>query len=459
MTGGLRTASLAAVLLLASVGHAGLGDDGLSSGSIGGVERAMSVGRDGVAAAPAFTPASLTSLKLWVKSDTGITIATGVSQWDDLSGNGNHLVQATGASQPVVTASAINGLPAITFDGVDDFMQKAFTLPQPVTIFMVVKEFTKRGNETFVDGFTANTGFVAQTGSTPASLQSYGGSAGNFTQENTVGSFALLTVIFNGAYSAMQWNSAADVSGSAGTAAMGGLTVGGRGGTGSFFANAAYAEIIVQAGVATAAERTSVETYVSTTYALGLSPGPTPTETWVFIGDSITAGSGSQSWPNKLHPSAPNVSFVNAGGVGFTTSAMLTAWTNRPAAAATPARVFILAPINNINADQAAATALAPLTTLMSEATALGAQVIALQTLPFGTSTQWTAPRQTQLDAFRSLFAAASDVDLVVDLYPLMGEAGTPINMAPAYRNADGLHPNEAGTAFMAATVATALGL
>jgi len=51
-----------------------------------------------------FTPLQLTNLRGWWRADLGITIATGVSQWNDRSGNGNHLVQGTAGAQPVVTA-------------------------------------------------------------------------------------------------------------------------------------------------------------------------------------------------------------------------------------------------------------------------------------------------------------------------------------------------------------------
>ena len=42
-----------------------------------------------------------------------------VSQWNDLSGNGNHFTQATGTSQPVFSGKYID------FDGVDDYMTDA----------------------------------------------------------------------------------------------------------------------------------------------------------------------------------------------------------------------------------------------------------------------------------------------------------------------------------------------
>lgn len=43
-----------------------------------------------------------------------------VSQWSDKSGNGNHLTQATAASQPNYGLGQINGLPCLQFDGSND---------------------------------------------------------------------------------------------------------------------------------------------------------------------------------------------------------------------------------------------------------------------------------------------------------------------------------------------------
>lgn len=51
----------------------------------------------------------------WYRSDQGTTIATGVSQWNDLSGNANHLTQGTGSAQPSLVSNAYNGKPCIRF--------------------------------------------------------------------------------------------------------------------------------------------------------------------------------------------------------------------------------------------------------------------------------------------------------------------------------------------------------
>ena len=71
----------------------------------------------------AWTPAQITTA-LWLDAaDTStITIATGVSQWADKSGNGRHATQATLANQPTYISSGMNSLGLVDWDGSNDAM-------------------------------------------------------------------------------------------------------------------------------------------------------------------------------------------------------------------------------------------------------------------------------------------------------------------------------------------------
>ena len=124
-----------------------------------------------------WTPAQLTNLRGWWDAALGITIATGVSQWDDQSGNGNNLLQAVGVSQPTVTASAINGRPGILFDGTNDNMTAAFTLSQPFTIFMVARQVTWVSTRNFHDGITAADSMLLQQFTASPNLRMFAGSS------------------------------------------------------------------------------------------------------------------------------------------------------------------------------------------------------------------------------------------------------------------------------------------
>lgn len=89
--------------------------------------------------AQAFTPLSL-SPERWFAA-TSIVAGDGdpIATWTDLSGNGHNATQASATSQPAYTVDAIGSLPALLFDGVDDFMVTASTPNGMVesTIFIV----------------------------------------------------------------------------------------------------------------------------------------------------------------------------------------------------------------------------------------------------------------------------------------------------------------------------------
>lgn len=90
--------------------------------------------------AAAWTPASLPSLVAWYDaSDTATITESGgsVSQWNDKSGNANHLVQGTGSAQPTTGTRTMNSRNVLDFDGTSDFMTVTITPSQPFTCFAV----------------------------------------------------------------------------------------------------------------------------------------------------------------------------------------------------------------------------------------------------------------------------------------------------------------------------------
>jgi hypothetical protein len=220
-------------------------------------------------ATPSFTPADLTNLRAWYKSDAGITIATGVSQWNDQSGNGNHLVQANPARQPVVTAGAINGLPVITFDGVDDFLNDAFTLVQPTTVFAVFRQRTWTINDYIYDGFASTGMGLSQRVATPGLSLIAGAAAANNTNA-ALSTYVLTTAIYSGASSVLQVNNTAETTGNPGIGSGDGVTLAASGGSSTLFtSDCEIAEVIVMGAAATASERASVRAYSQARYGVG----------------------------------------------------------------------------------------------------------------------------------------------------------------------------------------------
>ena len=60
-------------------------------------------------------------LQLWLRADVGVDTLNGtVSRWHDQSGNGNDAIQASASRQPLLVAGRLNGMPVVSFDGVND---------------------------------------------------------------------------------------------------------------------------------------------------------------------------------------------------------------------------------------------------------------------------------------------------------------------------------------------------
>tara|TARA_R110000822_G_scaffold120614_1_gene254087 strand:+ start:341 stop:1111 length:771 start_codon:yes stop_codon:yes gene_type:complete len=94
-----------------------------------------------------FVPTDISNLAYWYSADSGITKdgSNLVSQWDDRSGNARNVTQATAGNKPVYTVNQVNGLPAIVFDGSNDFMSfgsSIFTNTSNITFFAVAKVTT-----------------------------------------------------------------------------------------------------------------------------------------------------------------------------------------------------------------------------------------------------------------------------------------------------------------------------
>jgi len=80
-------------------------------------------------------------LQLWLRADAGVDTLNGtVNRWHDQSGSGNDAIQASASRQPVLVAGALNGKPAVSFDGVNDKL--GFTGTTHMTqfsLFLVIK--------------------------------------------------------------------------------------------------------------------------------------------------------------------------------------------------------------------------------------------------------------------------------------------------------------------------------
>lgn len=88
-----------------------------------------------------FRPDDLENLSFWLRSDSLVTLEVSgkVSTWGNAAGGDGGAVQPSGNLQPLLVEDNLNGLPAVRFDGFNDFM----TFPEQSaiqTVFLVLME-------------------------------------------------------------------------------------------------------------------------------------------------------------------------------------------------------------------------------------------------------------------------------------------------------------------------------
>lgn len=146
-----------------------------------------------------FSPRHLTGLSLWLDAaDTNsaydatsggslVTAGNGVARWQDKSGNGRHATQGTANNRPTLNTNKQNGLPCLTFDGVNDSLATAaFAHSQPLTIF-VAQRLTKATGLNFYariveHGDNNGLAIITADGSTPSLAVSVQYASSTFTR-------------------------------------------------------------------------------------------------------------------------------------------------------------------------------------------------------------------------------------------------------------------------------------
>jgi hypothetical protein len=190
-----------------------------------------------------FLPSQKANLKAWYRFNTGITVTgSGVSQWDDVSGNGNHLLQATDLDRPQKQADG-----SILFDGIRQFLKATFTLSQPENIYLLVNPISWTDGDRIFDGNANNTGGILQSGATP-NILAWAGAAGATSSELTLGAYHVLANTFDVAnnLNTLQIDKNTPSTDAAfGSNNMGGVALGTIGGAGGNFSNIQVKEMIV----------------------------------------------------------------------------------------------------------------------------------------------------------------------------------------------------------------------
>jgi lysophospholipase L1-like esterase len=416
--------------------------------------------------------------------NSGLVDAAAVATWENLGSSGLDVTQGVGTAQPTFRTSCQGGGPCVRFDGSDVLkastasdwtflntgadatvmMEARTTSSNPNALFYVLAtaavgaSTTSRGITLYYDDRSGSSrsdfvGWAISKGSAPLAV-----SVTSANDDFTAATWHMWAAVLdddgstgNDGFQFVDGAAATTYSASDPTSP---LALGDEGTARTFAFIGDVGDVLIYSSALTETQRG-----INDTVAAWASGGDlvASTETWLFVGDSLTAGSGGvTTWPAKLAVDAPStVHFTNRAASSTTSAQILAQWR----AAGVPDKIFVLGGVNDIAVGTSAATAFASLSPIYSEASARGVQVIAMPTLPFGNAASWSAADQTQLLLLEDSIIADTNVDVLVNFYDLMGQPGTPEDLAAIYDNGDGVHPNEAGTTFMADTMATALGL
>lgn len=210
-----------------------------------------------------YSPSQLAGIQRWYRADLGVTLATGVSQWNDQIGSA-HLVQATGADQPTYNASdaSYNNRPTIQSTATtQNLVAAGVTTTQPFTLWIVGQS---NSSAQVLLSFAAGAPYIVNSSGNGAM---FAGSVLNSSISITSKRAILAT--FNGASSFIgvdNWLTGG-TSGAAG--ASNGTDLGAFSQTdGLFGSRGKLAEIIVQTGTPTASEKTAMAAYFLARYGI-----------------------------------------------------------------------------------------------------------------------------------------------------------------------------------------------
>lgn len=240
----------------------------------------------GAGGAGPFNPGSVANMTLWLKSDVGVTQSGGfVSAWADQSGLGNNYAQPTGSTQPAFVASAINGLPGLTFDGVDDQMDgpllSGLITASAYSLFIVLKPVTiaaSSGTSYLNDAILGEAGgyglaYLDAGGGTPKAVAgNFQAAADSIVEQNLVATTNayIHAQRHSGGNLFISVNSNAETSvASTDTGSLAGLTSIGRGNITGHFGNFTVSEILcwkVDLDTQNAGDRARVLNYLKTKY-------------------------------------------------------------------------------------------------------------------------------------------------------------------------------------------------
>lgn len=90
-----------------------------------------------------FTPGGIAGVGMWLRSDLGVTLSSGISAWTDQTGSGNSAAQATSLSRPSLLTDGGDSRTAPNFDGSDDWLDIVDSATFASTTLMAVSAWVR----------------------------------------------------------------------------------------------------------------------------------------------------------------------------------------------------------------------------------------------------------------------------------------------------------------------------
>jgi PKD repeat protein len=265
-----------------------------------------------------FSPSSIADLRLWLRADAGVVQSAGVvSQWNDQSGNGFNLTQATTTNRPTLVSliPTLNNKPVVRFDGTNDFLSVDFgqDFSQPNTYFIVYdnKKLTTISSGIFdglVDGkrntFIWNNGIRVLGGTTSTTV--------TYTKTQPY-SYLLNTIIYSSSSSKLYENGNLKSAGTIATDAISGFQIGRR----TFFATqyltGDVAEVLFYNRNLSDSEQQQVEKYLMDKYAPPINLGADINNTYGFCDITLQP---TAYFTNYLWSTGASTSTINVNAPG-----------------------------------------------------------------------------------------------------------------------------------------------
>ena len=225
-----------------------------------------------------FTPTDIDDLYVWydaTDSDTITESGNRVSKWENKQGESTRdLVQATSGNQPLYDSSGSSDSGNAVINTTDDrYMETSSALTaitQPLSIIAITK-FPPNGVGTAQYLFDAHSGgsdrfvFSKNTGDANDRYTMYAGS--DFTESNVSGANAwnYVTLLYNGASSAMRFNASEIDTGSVGSDDLAPILLGARGaGTPVYFWNNEIMHFLIYDKLLSSDDIENIETWAET---------------------------------------------------------------------------------------------------------------------------------------------------------------------------------------------------